>query len=1416
MDLLKQEQEIRFYTIQKDIQISNKKIKKELEQINNRNSMSLVAFPEQVYFIENDSISPNDASIVGAYNKQVQKYQENGQSDDIQISFNSSKINEAELYPNQKNSSPTTYYQAKSFNNSTQELTFNNVIGQYMNKDLQQQEYQQKAKNGILDEFIQQQEQIKDQEKQTNRKKSEVNTQAQNNQQPISNDDTISSQTQQQNSNHVNNINSKYEASKFKNDIICQGNSKKKQEEKKAIKNWHKMRELYKKNKPKQQITLEQYRLINDWASNEYKIIPAATATQLMNLENKKGLKQKNKIKKNSIIQSIFYVSDYVQQLEKVIFPQSVIKIPVISIDSTIIFLFECYIYLLYSFFLVQNWVIIVYQQIDCNECDQYQQNLLLQIVTLSCFLECIINFNKSFASKGEIIISRSQIVQNYLKNNFIFDFFFLVFVILLLISYDHYSFLRIYFRLGTFIKLKSYFKLIQHVNSHFEINAENKLALIVFSLIRSFFLFSHIVSSFYFVQSKITHYIDDRIQTWVYQPDFKNSSQIDLYVESMSRVSFLFIGIAHSTNSTNSFEKIFEIVTFFIGITFFNFIIQQSIKDLKEFKKKKFQQAQEFNCLIQYLGKQKIKTSLKVKVLSYLKSYHTEEFNIVQNKGTSQALQKLSDQLRKELLVQVNTEHLKMFKFFQNFSEEVKMGLMNIMEEKIFQPGQIIFEDGETSNFSIYLIDKGRVDLYYDTRKSGSKYSVVKEMVKNEVFGSISFLTAFPRKCSAVSKEISSIISIDRDQFLNLLKTSREEKDLQIFCQMKDKFLNSGDQSVLDLSCYQCGSDSHLSDQCVKTHYYIHRKAILKALSSHYKILNRKKFKRFRDEKKHSLKVNADIQKCVAEFIEKFEEQINFLQEDIHMKRFQKNQSQVFSHNIIRQTNSSEQILPIQDSDDQIDYQESSESSLEMDQQSNSNTKTVTNTSKNSQNFSENDLDLQNFQQKHKNKQSAESQKNLSNENNLSNASIAEERKKVKKQRSGSMNNLSSNQQSQPSISKQLDGVKSCLSNLNSMSSNHQTSHVSKRMSSQKNSSVNQNNQLIQMQSSLSANTPLTHINSDIKNDEIEEFLNINNEQTISSIFQNFQQKKSQTKEIGGGDQQLMRQRSSYKQNNQKQSSMPTSNMNGSINRNTVQKQNSSLMNSKLNQNHSPKISVSCSDLDQQSPSNLSNIQPNSKKSLRNSLHGNIAGDRRKSSIATFVKDNFETSSSTESNTTELFFDPQLAPLNAFAQNIPTQTAFEQGNIFIIEAAQSLSEEKNLKKTKFEILQEKMKDDDTESTPVSLLESIYNTDTHNNNAIQNKRKGILPYQTSLSENMIKIARLYSKGSTKTSQIGQVLNLQMLNQYTQKSNYTNPYDFYNLMYLDRVKSYYHYFPDYNLENVIQQIDKHQKQKQVKF
>lgn len=59
------------------------------------------------------------------------------------------------------------------------------------------------------------------------------------------------------------------------------------------------------------------------------------------------------------------------------------------------------------------------------------------------------------------------------------------------------------------------------------------------------------------------------------------------------------------------------------------------------------------------------------------------------------------------------------------------------------------------------------------------------------------------------------------------------------------------------------------------------------------------------------------------------------------------------------------------------------------------------------------------------------------------------------------------------------------------------------------------------------------------------------------------------------------------------------------------------------------------------------------------------------------------------------------------------------------------------------------MKDSETDTTPISLIDSIYNIDSHQNNSyVPIKRNGILPYSTSLSKNMKLIAILYSKCST--------------------------------------------------------------------
>jgi hypothetical protein len=73
------------------------------------------------------------------------------------------------------------------------------------------------------------------------------------------------------------------------------------------------------------------------------------------------------------------------------------------------------------------------------------------------------------------------------------------------------------------------------------------------------------------------------------------------------------------------------------------------------------------------------------------------------------------------------------------------------------------------------YLLDKIRIKLYF--------------YKNNDTFGELSFFQDTAREVTAKSSDYSLLASIDRNEFIKLLKVkSRNTDDYQKFCMIKDK----------------------------------------------------------------------------------------------------------------------------------------------------------------------------------------------------------------------------------------------------------------------------------------------------------------------------------------------------------------------------------------------------------------------------------------------------------------------------------------------------------------------------------------------------------------------------------------------------------------------------------------------------
>lgn len=178
-------------------------------------------------------------------------------------------------------------------------------------------------------------------------------------------------------------------------------------------------------------------------------------------------------------------------------------------------------------------------------------------------------------------------------------------------------------------------------------------------------------------------------------------------------------------------------------------------------------------------------------------------------------------------------------------------------LEKKSFVPGEIIFRQHHQDQSSLYIIQKGSVQIVEEN--SGKILKVFKE---GESFGEAEFLAGSKRRFSAYSRSFSQIFCIPRETFISMLKNFPE--DFEAFCQVKDEFQSNNLTSLKVLNCYACDS----------SHYFLSCPTIrflpdLEKLAMRENFMSQKrnrKFERYRKEKyKARLNMMANQNRCLS-----------------------------------------------------------------------------------------------------------------------------------------------------------------------------------------------------------------------------------------------------------------------------------------------------------------------------------------------------------------------------------------------------------------------------------------------------------------------------------------------------------------------------------------------------------------------
>ncbi|KAL4480922.1 hypothetical protein ABPG73_020943 [Tetrahymena malaccensis] len=184
--------------------------------------------------------------------------------------------------------------------------------------------------------------------------------------------------------------------------------------------------------------------------------------------------------------------------------------------------------------------------------------------------------------------------------------------------------------------------------------------------------------------------------------------------------------------------------------------------------------------------------------------------------------LSKISSNLLHDLKEQYFGKILEKIPFLStNFSHETLQKLAMIIEEESYLPGQIINENfSQVSNKLIYIVE-GSVKLVrqvceqdYDQPNTNNSYNIGKE----QVLGEASFFGGVNEGMIYQACDFTRILTLERDKFLETIR--QNEKDLQVFCSIREKVGLYQDYEPINLACKVCFKNKHLFEHCPLVHF--------------------------------------------------------------------------------------------------------------------------------------------------------------------------------------------------------------------------------------------------------------------------------------------------------------------------------------------------------------------------------------------------------------------------------------------------------------------------------------------------------------------------------------------------------------------------------------------------------------------
>ena len=498
------------------------------------------------------------------------------------------------------------------------------------------------------------------------------------------------------------------------------------------------------------------------------------------------------------------------------------------------------------------------------SEIHDLEENGSMVTVVFLIF-DIFIKFNTAYFKNGVIERRRWKIFRNYSRNQLKFDLLTLLPILLdsMLGESNEYNTLYLHLmKFAFFLKMSTCQEISGRILERFMIKEKWQCIMDLFKTFCVSFLVAHLFACFWYMTANYSFSFYN--VSWLSKADLLDASWQTKYIYSFywASVTMMTVGYGDIVPQ-NENEVIICIFSVVLGCVVYAYNLNSIGTILQKFNRENVEFNNKINIINQFMYRKNIHRDLQRRIREYL-SFLWKEENTQNIEEEHKIIEYLSGSLKEELYLEaygslLNKDPI----FFTNFSEKSLRKIVSKVKEIRLFPDEKVFFQGEEDDFSFFYVLKGEVELF---SKNGNKEIPLSKVSVGNHFGELSFFTGTPHAFSARSKDFTTLLSINRAEFLKVLE--KHQEDFEKFFMIKDEILLYNNFNPLRVRCFCCNKIGHVVTKCDLIHFIPDNEKVIKKFTYYLDQPRNRLFVR-KDRKNNALILKKTLNKVCKKIVD-------------------------------------------------------------------------------------------------------------------------------------------------------------------------------------------------------------------------------------------------------------------------------------------------------------------------------------------------------------------------------------------------------------------------------------------------------------------------------------------------------------------------------------------------------------------